>query len=168
MPVPLFLIWFAQVVFSSHQAKQQQQAQPEVWTGDGFEREALISADFPNVQQRCTTICISRGFPGYQELSCSLLAPSAHSSPQNLLTCHAIYHLDDGFAATSEAADGGEGLEQDKPFQGRFPAIGPLGNLTLWLKNCGPHDRKSTESSNLSFLTPSLSAPHLYLSTAIM
>jgi hypothetical protein len=42
MPVPLFLIWFAQVVFSSHQAKEQQQAQPEVWAGDGFEREALI------------------------------------------------------------------------------------------------------------------------------
>ena len=32
------------------------------------------------------------------------------------------------------------------------------GNLTLWLKSCGPYDRKSTESSNLPFSPPSPSA----------
>lgn len=28
----------------------------------------------------------------------------------------------------------------------------PVGDLTLWLKGCGPHDRTSTESSNRDFL----------------
>jgi len=48
----------------------------------------------------------------------------------------------------------------------RRRADGPLvvregdGNLTLWLKSCGPHDRKSTESSNMAFLPPSHSALH--------
>jgi glucokinase len=36
------------------------------------------------------------------------------------------------------------------------------GNLTLWLKSCGPHDRKSTESSNLPPFPSSLSAPPCY------
>ena len=26
------------------------------------------------------------------------------------------------------------------------------GNMTLWLKSCGPYDRKSTESSNMVFI----------------
>src|SRR5260221_451342 len=33
------------------------------------------------------------GFSRCQWLSCSLFAPTAHSSPENLLTCHLIYHL---------------------------------------------------------------------------
>jgi hypothetical protein len=33
------------------------------------------------------------GFSLYQWLSCSLFAPSAHSSPQNLLALHLIYQL---------------------------------------------------------------------------
>jgi hypothetical protein len=40
----------------------------------------------------------------------------------------------------------------------------PAGNLTLWLKSCGPYDRTSTESSNLPLSPPSHSAVHLYLS----
>src|SRR5437667_11401962 len=57
------------------------------------------------------------------------------------------------------------------PFRRTFTAITSkkptfcvAGNLRLWLKGCGPHDRKSTESSNLPLLPPSHSAPHLYLS----
>src|SRR5258708_9802301 len=36
-----------------------------------------------------------------------------------------------------------------------------LGNLSERLKDCGLYDRKSTETSNLAFLPPSHSAPHL-------
>ena len=42
------------------------------------------------------------------------------------------------------------------------------GNLTLWLKSCGPYDRKSTEPSNLPPSPPLHSAPHLYLSAGIV
>ena len=42
--------------------------------------------------------------------------------------------------------------------------VEPAGNLTLWLKSCEPHDRKSTESSNLVFLSLSHSAPQRHSS----
>ena len=38
------------------------------------------------------------------------------------------------------------------------------GNLSLWLKICGWHDRKSTESSNLAFHQSSQSSSHLHSS----
>ena len=37
--------------------------------------------------------------------------------------------------------------------------VGATGNMTLWLKNRGLYDRKSTEFSNLAFLLPSHTAP---------
>jgi isopropanol dehydrogenase (NADP+) len=46
----------------------------------------------------------------------------------------------------------------DIPVGGTVAVFAQGGNLTLWLKSCGSYDRKSTESSNLSFLPPSHSA----------
>jgi hypothetical protein len=62
-----------------------------VWTGGGFVRDALC-ADLPNLQKRCATIRLSRGFLEGQRLCCSTFASSAHSSPQNLSALRAYYH----------------------------------------------------------------------------
>jgi len=39
------------------------------------------SAYCSNLQKRCANACLGSGFSGCQELSCSLVAPIAHSTP---------------------------------------------------------------------------------------
>ena len=55
------------------------------------------------------------GFSNGERLCCSLFAPTAHSSPQNLLTCHLIYQEHDGVKIAFLAALKTLNLERSTP-----------------------------------------------------
>ena len=68
------------------------------------------------------------GFSNGQWLCCSRFAPSAHLSPENLLTCHAYYHM-----VLTALAEGLDASAAERIFGYRQATI------TTWLTRAGQH-----------------------------